>query len=76
VQRGLDGTFVYRVRDGQVDSVPVTVIDQTPGLSVLEGVATGDTLVSDGQSRLKPGSTVEVLSGEPAAPASAPEGQP
>lgn len=61
VQRGLEGTYVYRVRDGRVDSVPIKVVEQTAELTVVEGVAAGDTLVSDGQSRLKPGAKVEVI---------------
>ncbi|WP_263263138.1 efflux RND transporter periplasmic adaptor subunit [Pseudomonas sp. RIT-PI-S] len=74
VQRGVDGTFVYRVQDEKADSVPVKVIDQTSELTVVEGVAVGDTLVSDGQSRLKPGARVEIL--HDGAKATAGEAQP
>ena len=34
-------------------------------MNIIKGVKPGDVLVSDGQSRLKPGSTVQVLT-EPA----------
>lgn len=61
VQRGVDNHYVYRVKGDNVESVPVKVVYQDSALTVVQGVAAGDTLVSDGQSRLKPGSTVEVV---------------
>ena len=67
VQRGLDNYFVYRVQADKVESVPVQLVYQDTEQSIITGVNPGDTLVSDGQSRLKPGSRVEVLS-EPTAP--------
>lgn len=65
VQRGLDNYFVYRVSDDKVETVPVQLTFQDTELSIITGVNPGDALVSDGQSRLKPGARVEVLS-EPA----------
>nr|BFD44200.1 efflux RND transporter periplasmic adaptor subunit [Pseudomonas sp. FFPRI_1] len=65
VQRGLDQHFVYRVKDQQVEAVPVQVVYQDSDLSIIAGVQAGDVLVSDGQSRLKPGSQVQVLSDPP-----------
>ncbi|TDF80218.1 efflux RND transporter periplasmic adaptor subunit [Pseudomonas sp. H9] len=67
VQRGIDGHFVYRLVGDKVESVPVKVLYQDSGLNVIAGVSKGDTVVSDGQSRLKPGATVEVAA-ETAAP--------
>ncbi len=64
VQRGLDNYFVYRVTGDTVENVPVQVVYQDTALSIITGVNVGDTLVSDGQSRLKPGARIEVL-GEP-----------
>ena len=66
VQRGLDNYFVYRVSGDKVETVPVQLIFQDTELSIISGVNPGDTLVSDGQSRLKPGSRIELLS-EPTA---------
>ena len=66
VQRGLDNYFVYRVNGDKVETVPVQLTFQDTELSIITGVNPGDALVSDGQSRLKPGARVEVLS-EPAA---------
>ncbi len=65
VQRGLDSYFVYRVKGDTVETVPVHMLFQDSRLNIISGVDVGDTLVSDGQSRLKPGSRIEVLS-EPA----------
>ena len=65
VQRGLDNYFVYRVKGDEVETVPVQVVYQDTELTIVSGVNVGDTLVSDGQSRLKPGSRIETLS-EPA----------
>ena len=61
VQRGVDNHYVYKVTGSTVTSVPVKVIYQDSALTVIDGVAAGDTLVSDGQSRLKPGSEVDVV---------------
>ena len=61
VQRGLDNYFVYRVKGDGVESVPVRMVYQDTDLNIISGVNGGDTLVSDGQSRLKPGSRIEVL---------------
>ena len=66
VQRGLDNYFVYRVNGHHVETVPVQLVYQDTRQSIITGVNTGDTLVSDGQSRLKPGARIEVL-GEPTA---------
>ncbi|MGE8392690.1 efflux RND transporter periplasmic adaptor subunit [Pseudomonas sp. BIGb0427] len=60
VQRGIDGHYVYRLHGDKVDSVPVKVLYQDSVLNIIAGVAAGDQLVSDGQSRLKPGAHVEV----------------
>jgi len=61
VQRGLDNYFVYRVKGDDVESVPVRMVYQDTDLNIISGVNGGDTLVSDGQSRLKPGSRIEVV---------------
>lgn len=66
VQRSLDGHFVYRLDGDKVSAVPVKVVYQDSTLNVIAGVKAGDRLVLDGQSRLKPGSTVEVTPDAPA----------
>ncbi|SHM78232.1 RND family efflux transporter, MFP subunit [Pseudomonas asturiensis] len=64
VQRGMDQHFVYRVTaDKKVEVVPVKVLYQDSEQILISGPQAGDTLVSDGQSRLKPGVSVDVLSG-------------
>lgn len=76
VQRGVNGTYVYRLQGEKVESVPVKVVDQAGERTVIEGVAAGDTLVSDGQSRLKPGTRVDVLRDPPPTTAATAEAQP
>ncbi|WP_411562169.1 efflux RND transporter periplasmic adaptor subunit [Pseudomonas shirazensis] len=66
VQRGIDGHYVYRLDGDKVTSVPVKVLFQDSDLTIISGVAAGDQLVVDGQSRLKPGARVEVLGDLPA----------
>ncbi|BAQ76722.1 HlyD family secretion protein [Pseudomonas sp. Os17] len=73
VQRGLDQHFVFRIKGQQVESVPVQVLYQDSELNIISGVQAGDVLVSDGQSRLKPGSQVQVLNAPPPAPAREPK---
>ncbi|GLK90271.1 RND transporter MFP subunit [Pseudomonas turukhanskensis] len=70
VQRGLEQYFVYRVNGDAVQSVPVKLLYQDSELNIIQGVQPADiqagtVLVRDGQSRLKPGAKIEVLSDEP-----------
>ncbi|MDO8708216.1 efflux RND transporter periplasmic adaptor subunit [Pseudomonas sp.] len=65
VQRGLDQHFVYRVNGDKVETVTVQMVYQGSGQDIIKGVKPGDVLVSDGQSRLKPGSTVQVMTEPP-----------
>ncbi len=66
VQRGIDGHYVYRLDGDKVTSVPVKMLFQDSDLTIISGIAAGDQLVVDGQSRLKPGARVEVLGDPPA----------
>lgn len=71
VIRGLDAHFVYRL-DGNVAEVqPIKVIHQNDDVFIVKGVQVGDVVVSDGQSRLKPGIEVEPLGRETSADPSA-----
>ncbi|MBX8497508.1 efflux RND transporter periplasmic adaptor subunit [Pseudomonas cichorii] len=66
VQRGIDQHYVYRVTNEQkVEVVPVTVLYQDSDLTLISGPQAGDVLVSDGQSRLRPGTRIEVVSESP-----------
>jgi hypothetical protein len=56
---------VYRVNGDKVETVTVQMVYQGSGQDIIKGVKAGDQLVSDGQSRLKPGSTVQVMSEPP-----------
>ena len=63
LQRGLkDASFVWRVRDNVAEMAPVKVRWQDYQRAVIaSGLEAGDTVVVDGQSRLKPKAAVKVL---------------
>jgi RND family efflux transporter MFP subunit len=61
VQRGMEQHFAYRVIGDKVEVVPVQVLYQDSDLALITGAHAGDVLVSDGQSRLKAGSRIEVV---------------
>ncbi|WP_434677847.1 efflux RND transporter periplasmic adaptor subunit [Pseudomonas sp. R1-18] len=66
VQRGIDQHFAYRVTaDEKVEVVPVKVLYQDSDMTLISGPQAGDVLVSDGQSRLRPGTRIEVVSDAP-----------
>jgi len=60
VQAGQQGSFIYVVKPDQgVDPRPVTVGQTYSGKVIIEkGVAAGETIVTDGQSRLFPGAKI------------------
>ena len=60
VQAGQQGSFVYVVKpDKSVEPRPVVVGATVNGKVIVEkGVASGETVVTDGQSRLYPGATI------------------
>ena len=62
VKQGLEGPFVFRVADGKAQVVQVAVGYTTDDAAVItKGIAAGDTIVSDGQSRLKDGAPVKII---------------
>ncbi|MEN3975990.1 efflux RND transporter periplasmic adaptor subunit [Emcibacter sp. SYSU 3D8] len=68
VKQGLDGPFVFRINNGKAEVVPVTLGYTTDSEVVItSGIAPGETIVSDGQSRLKDGAPVKIVEGEGAA---------
>jgi multidrug efflux system membrane fusion protein len=71
VQNGQEGTYAFVVKaDKTVESRPVKVARAVAGgVVIASGLAAGETVVTDGQLRLVPGSKVEVLSAEGAAAA-------
>lgn len=68
IQRGPDSTFVYRITSNTAEMVPVEVQYQDDTSAVIKGsISAGDVIVTDGQLRLKPGSTVRTGPGDAAA---------
>lgn len=66
-------TFVYRVVDGKAALTKVEIGTRRPGeVEILKGLAANDTIVTDGQIKLKDGAPVMVLPSQaPAQPAPA-----
>jgi len=53
------GAFVYRVSDGKAEKVKVkTGLRRNAEVEIVEGLATGDVVVSAGQLKLRPGAAV------------------
>ena len=66
IQSGPQGSFVYLVNGGKAEARPVKTGPQAQGTVVVEdGVAAGDTVVLDGQSRLTPGLPVAATAAAP-----------
>jgi membrane fusion protein, multidrug efflux system len=67
VQTGPDGQYVYRVKPDQtVELRPVTVARVAGSETVIkDGIAPGDTVVTDGHLRLVPGSRISIKGAEP-----------
>ncbi|HEX6213814.1 MAG TPA: efflux RND transporter periplasmic adaptor subunit [Vicinamibacterales bacterium] len=72
VQTGPEGSYVYLVKPDQtVDMRPVTIARVVGADTVIkDGLAPGDTVVTDGHLRLVPGSRISVRGAEAAKPAS------
>jgi len=66
VQAGQQGPFVYVVKaDKSVEPRPVVVGSTVAGKVIIEkGVVAGETIVTDGQSRLYPGATIVPAQGK------------
>ena len=75
IQQGQEGSFIYVVQaDKSVQPKAVTVgASQGRRVAVSGGVAAGDTVVTDGQLRLTPGTKIEAAAeATTPAPAAAP----
>jgi multidrug efflux system membrane fusion protein len=61
IQNGQQGQFVYVVKpDNTVEVRPITVQRAINNTSVVNGLAAGETVVTDGQLRLVPGAKIQI----------------
>jgi multidrug efflux system membrane fusion protein len=68
VNTGPDGTFVYAVKDGTAQQIPVRVLfDDSVNAAVQGSLRAGDQVIVDGQIRVVPGAKVNVIGAKPAA---------
>lgn len=76
VQTGQQGTFVFVVKaDQSVEQRPITAGVAWQGMTVVDGVQAGETVVVDGQMRLYPGAKADIKNSDTGAgsrPAPAP----
>ncbi len=65
VQNGPDGQYVFVVKNDQTVEMRPVVVARTAGTETIitQGVTAGDTVVTDGQLRLVPGSRITVKTG-------------
>jgi len=65
VQLGPNGSFVYKVQADQTVQMQVVTVGQTEAnvATITSGLSEGDKVVVDGQSRLQPGSKIQVSGG-------------
>jgi RND family efflux transporter MFP subunit len=64
VRQGLQGSFVFRVREQQAEVVPVQIGYRDDEIAVIQqGLAKGDSIVTDGHSRLTPNAKVTLVEG-------------
>ena len=62
VQQGAEGPFVYVVSDGHAHVRPVTTDLEASGqTAILQGLALGEQVVTDGVDRLREGTAVQVV---------------
>ena len=68
IQWGTDGAFVWVVRDGKAKRTPVSVVQRNTEsvLVAAEGIAPGDTVVTEGVHAVRDGADVLIARGEPA----------
>ena len=64
IQWSGDGAFVWVVRDGEAQRVPVQIRQRNSDVVLVEGALTpGDAVVIEGVQTLRPGAAVEIVTG-------------
>ncbi|MFN0114206.1 MAG: efflux RND transporter periplasmic adaptor subunit [Paracoccaceae bacterium] len=72
VQWGSEGAFVWVLRGGRAERLPVRILDRGAGRVLVEAAfVPGDLVVSEGMTALRPGAAAAVAGAGPAAPAPA-----
>ncbi len=61
VARG-DKVFVYEIKDGKAELVPVvTGVRESGKVQVISGIQSGTVVVTDGQMKLRPGANAKIV---------------
>ncbi len=74
IQWGTDGAFVWVIRDGKAKRTPVRIVQRNTEsvLVAADGIAPGDTVVTEGVHAVRDGAEVLVARAQPAAVAPPP----
>lgn len=60
IQQGPQGSYVWLLADGKATNQPVELVLTQGDISVVTGLQSGQQVVIDGQSRLRPGAAVSI----------------
>lgn len=71
IQWGTDGAFIWAIRDGRAKRTPVRIVQRNTEsvLVAADGVAPGDTVVTEGVHAVRDGAEVLIARGDQASPA-------
>lgn len=61
LRQGAQNSFVWRISDGKAFPLAVQITYSDTDIAVVEGIQSGDRIVTDGYSNLRPGIAVNVL---------------
>ncbi|AIG01649.1 RND family efflux transporter MFP subunit [Pseudomonas fluorescens] len=61
LRQGVKGSFVWLIKEGKALPYPVQVTYSDAEIAVVEGIQAGDTVISDGYSRLRPQIQIRIV---------------
>lgn len=65
VRPGLDGSYIFKFTEGKAEVTPVkTGYEDENNIVILSGIGIGDTVITDGFSRLTNGTPVQLIGGD------------
>lgn len=76
ISQGPDGSFVWLAEQGKAKTQPVELLLHQGDIAVVKGLQSGQLVVTDGQSRLRPGAALSVQQDGAAGPQRASGSQP
>lgn len=66
IQWDSNGSYIWRVQEGKVQRIPVTIIQRNPESVLVDAdIASGDAIVTEGLLSLRPGASVRLAGARP-----------